>query len=147
MKSYLAKSNEVERQWVVVDATDMVLGRMASRVAAILRGKHKPIFTPNVDTGDYVIIINAEKIRVTGMKLLKKVRYRHSGYPGGFKQATFGYEMAKDAAETVRRAIVGMLPHNALGREMGRKLKVYTGSTHPHQGQQPVDVTETMRQQ
>jgi len=131
---------------MLVDATDLVLGRMASRVAALLRGKHKPIFTPNVDTGDYVVIINAEKIRVTGMKLLKKVRYRHSGYPGGFKQATFGYDLAKDPAETVRRAILGMLPHNALGREMGRKLKVYAGGAHPHQGQQPEDITEMVRQ-
>lgn len=147
MKSFLAKSNEVERRWVLVDATDLVLGRMASRVASLLRGKHKPTFTPNVDTGDYVIVVNAEKIRVTGMKLLKKIRYRHSGYPGGFKQATFGYQMAKDPAETVRRAIVGMLPHNALGREMGRKLKVYATGTHPHQAQQPEDITATMRQQ
>jgi large subunit ribosomal protein L13 len=116
MKSYLAKPQEVERQWLLVDATDLILGRMSARVAAILRGKHKPTFTPNVDTGDFVIIINAENIRVTSDKMLTKIKYRHSGIPGGFKQIPFGVLMEKDPADTVRRVIKGMLPHNALGR-------------------------------
>ncbi|MHB9023717.1 MAG: 50S ribosomal protein L13 [Armatimonadota bacterium] len=143
MKSFLAKPLEVERQWLIVDATDLVLGRMASRVAILLRGKHKPTFTPSVDTGDHVIVINAEKIRVTANKLVTKIKYRHSGYPGGFKQIPLGSMMAKNPAETVRQAIIGMLPHNSLGRQMGRKLKVYSGSEHPHEAQQPVDITET----
>jgi large subunit ribosomal protein L13 len=146
MKSYLAKAQDVEHAWLLVDAQDLVLGRMAADVAAILRGKHKPTFTPNVDTGDFVIVVNAGKIRVTGLKPLKKLKYRHSGYPGGFKSTTFGQLMARDAAETVRRSILGMLPHNSLGRQMGRKLKVYAGATHPHQAQQPVDITEKFRQ-
>ncbi len=146
MKSYLAKPEEVTRQWLLVDATDLVLGRMSARVAAFLRGKHKPTFTPNVDTGDHVIVINAEKVTITADKLLTKIKYRHSGIPGGFKEIPFGRLMEKDPAETVRRVIKGMLPHNALGRQMYRKLKVYAGSTHPHAAQLPVDVTESVRQ-
>ncbi len=145
MKSYLAKPLEVERQWLLVDATDLVLGRMSAHVAAILRCKHKPTFTPNVDTGDHVIIINAEKIRVTSDKMLTKIKYRHSGIPGGFKEIPFGVLMAKDPADTVRRVIKGMLPHNPLGRQMARKLKVYAGSEHPHEAQLPVDITESLR--
>lgn len=141
MKSYLAKPNEVERQWLLVDANELILGRMAAQVASILRGKHKPTYTPNVDAGDHVVIINAEKIRVTSDKMVTKIKYRHSGRPGGFRQTAFGQLMAKDAAETVRRVIKGMLPHNALGRQMARKLKVYTGDLHPHEAQMPVDVT------
>ena len=118
MKSYLAKPLEVERQWLLVDATDLVLGRMAARVAAILRGKHKPTFTPNVDTGDHVIIINAEKIRVTSDKLLTKIRYHHSDYPGRIQADPLGRQMEKDPAEAVRRVVKGMLPHTALGRQM-----------------------------
>ncbi|HEX2952083.1 MAG TPA: 50S ribosomal protein L13 [Armatimonadota bacterium] len=146
MKSYLAKPQEVERQWLLVDATDLVLGRMSARVAAMLRGKHKPTFTPNVDTGDFVVIINAEKVRLTSDKALSKIKYRHSGIPGGFKKTQFGVLMAKDPADTVRQVIKGMLPHNALGRQMVRKLKVYAGGEHPHEAQQPVDVTESFRQ-
>ncbi|HEY3418605.1 MAG TPA: 50S ribosomal protein L13 [Armatimonadota bacterium] len=146
MKSFLAKPHEVERQWLIVDATDLVLGRLSARVAHLLRGKHKPTFTPNVDTGDHVIVINADKVRVTANKLVTKIRYRHSGRPGGFKQIPFGRLMAKNAAETVRHAIVGMLPHNSLGRQMAHKLKVYSGVAHPHEAQQPVDITETFRQ-
>lgn len=145
MKSYLAKPQEVERQWLLVDATDLVLGRMSARVAALLRGKHKPTFTPNVDTGDFVIVVNADKVRLTSDKLLTKIKYRHSGIPGGFKQIPFGKLMEKDPAETVRRVIKGMLPHNSLGRQMARKLKVYAGSEHPHQAQQAVDITESFR--
>lgn len=142
MKSFLAKPQEVERQWLVIDATDLVLGRMAAQIATILRGKHKPTFTPNVDTGDHVIIINADKVRLTSNKLTTKITYRHSGIPGGFRKTAFGKLMEKNAAETVRRVIKGMLPHNTLGRHMARKLKVYSGDSHPHAAQQPVDVTE-----
>lgn len=144
-KCYLAKPQEVERKWLVVDATDMVLGRMAAKVAALLRGKHKPTYTPNVDTGDHVIIINADKVRITGNKLEGKIKYRHSGYPGGLKEIPFGRLMEKNPAETVRRVIKGMVPHNALGRQIIRKLKVYAGSEHPHEAQQPVDITEQIR--
>ena len=146
MKSYLAKPLEYERQWMLVDATDLVLGRMSARVAAILRGKHKPTFTPSVDAGDHVIVLNADKIRVTSDKMQSKIKYRHSGTPGGFQQIPFGVLMAKDPADTVRRVIKGMLPHNALGRQMARKLKVYAGSTHPHEAQMPVDITEAFRE-
>jgi large subunit ribosomal protein L13 len=146
MKSYLAKPLEVERQWLLVDATDLVLGRMSARVAALLRGKHKPTFTPSVDTGDFVIIINAEKVRLTANKLLTKIKYSHSRIPGGFKEIPIGRLMAKDAADTVRQVIKGMLPHNALGRQMARKLKVYAGTEHPHAAQMPVNYTETIRQ-
>lgn len=146
MKSYLAKPLEVERQWLLVDATDLVLGRMSARVAALLRGKHKPTFTPSVDTGDFVIVINADKVRVTANKLLTKIKYSHSRIPGGFKQVPLGVHMAKDAADTVRQVIKGMLPHNALGRQMARKLKVYAGTDHPHAAQMPVNYTETIRQ-
>lgn len=145
MKSYLAKSQEVERQWVLVDATDLVLGRMAARVASLLRGKHKPTFTPNVDVGDHVIVINADKIRVTADKLQTKMKYFHSGIPGGFKIVPFGRLMQKNPSEAVRRVIKGMLPHNALGRRMYQKLKVYAGDTHPHEAQQPTDVTESFK--
>lgn len=145
MKSYYAKPQEVERQWLLVDATDIVLGRLSARVAAILRGKHKPTFTPNVDTGDHVIVINADKIRLSSDKLLTKVKYRHSGIPGGFKEIPFGKLMAKDPADTVRRVIKGMLPHNPLGRQMARKLKVYASSDHPHAAQQPIDITDQFR--
>jgi large subunit ribosomal protein L13 len=146
MKSFLAKSQEVDRSWLVVDATDLVLGRMAARVASLLRGKHKPTFTPNVDTGDHVIIVNASKVRVTADKLATKIRYTHSGYPGGQKAETLGRAMEKNAAEAVRRVIKGMLPKNALGRKMALKLKIYAGDTHPHAAQQPVNITESFRQ-
>lgn len=146
MKSFLAKTHEVERNWLLVDATDLILGRMSARVASLLRGKHKPTFTPNVDTGDFVIVINAEKISVTSDKLLTKIKYSHSGIPGGFKQIPLGRLMEKDAAETVRRVIKGMLPHNSLGRQMYRKLKIYSGNEHPHAAQMPMDITETFRQ-
>ncbi len=141
MKSYLAKPQEIERKWFVVDATDLVLGRLAARVAAILRGKHKPIYTPNVDTGDHVIVINADKVRLTADKLESKIKYRHSGIPGGFQEIPFGKLMEKNPEDTVARVIKGMLPHNALGRQMFRKLKVYVGSEHQHAAQQPEDIT------
>lgn len=147
MKSYVAKAGQVQQQWVLVDATDIVMGRLAARVAAILRGKHKPTYTPNVDTGDFVIVVNAEKVKVTSDKLLTQMRYTHSGYPGGFKEIPLGRRMEKDPAETVRRVVKGMLPHNALGRKMGLKLKVYTGSDHPHEAQKPTDITAKILEQ
>jgi len=145
MKCYLPKAREVERQWLVVDATDLVLGRMAAKVAALLRGKHKPTFTPNIDTGDHVIVINADKVRITANKLETKLHRRHSGYPGGLKEITLGRQLEKNPAEAVRRVIKGMLPHNALGRHSALKLKVYAGGEHPHEAQQPVDITEQFR--
>ena len=147
MKCFLAKPLEVERQWLLVDATDLVMGRMAAKVASLLRGKHKPTFTPNVDTGDHVIVINAAKVRITSDKLLTKLKYRHSGQPGGFKQIPLGRLMEKDAAETIRQVIKGMVPHTTLGRQIISKLKVYAGSTHPHEAQKPTDITETLRQE
>ena len=146
MKSFLAKTQEIERQWLLVDASDLVLGRMAAKVAALLRGKHKPIFTPNVDTGDHVIVINADKVKVTGNKLQTKMRFTHSKYIGSTKKIPLGRSMEKSAADAVRRVIKGMLPHNVLGRQMVRKLKSICGGVHPHEAQQPVDVTETFRQ-
>lgn len=135
--TYMAKPGDIERQWFIVDATGKPLGRLASQVAAILRGKHKPIFTPNVDTGDHVIIINAEKVVLTGRKAEQKLYTRYSGYPGGLKVITAGRFLATRPERLVERAVKGMLPHNTLGRAMGRKLKVYKGGAHPHAAQQP----------
>lgn len=138
MKTYQATAQTVERKWYVVDAEGKTLGRLASQVASILRGKHKPIYTPHVDTGDHVIIINAEKIKLTGNKLQDKKYYRHSGYPGGIKSTTAGEILASGRPERVlKKAIWGMIPHNTLGRQMFRKLKVYAGNEHPHEAQQP----------
>lgn len=135
--TYMAKPNEVERKWYIIDATDKTLGRLASEAASILRGKHKPQFTPHVDTGDFVVIINAEKIVLTGKKLQNKMYYRHSGHPGGLK-VTSAQDMLKNKPERVLElAIHGMLPHNRLGNSLKTKLKVYAGSEHPHQAQQP----------
>ncbi|WP_067129999.1 50S ribosomal protein L13 [Microtetraspora malaysiensis] len=138
MRTFSPKPNDVERQWYVIDATDVVLGRLASHVATLLRGKHKPIFAPHVDTGDFVIIINADKVALTGNKLEQKKAYRHSGYPGGLRSVTYGELMEKRPDRAVEKAVKGMLPKNALGRRMAKKLKVYAGSEHPHQAQQPV---------
>ena len=133
-----AKPAEVEHRWFVVDATDQVLGRLASRVATVLRGKHRAIFTPHVDTGDYVIVINAEKVRLTGRKREQKIYYRHTGYTGHLKQTTAGKLLAGPHADrVVRDAVRGMLPKNSLGRKMFRKLKVYAGPDHPHAAQKP----------
>ncbi|MBP1153586.1 MULTISPECIES: 50S ribosomal protein L13 [unclassified Paenibacillus] len=135
--TYMAKPNEVERKWYIIDATDKTLGRLASEAASILRGKHKPQFTPHVDTGDFVVIINAEKIVLTGKKLQNKMYYRHSLHPGGLKVTSAG-EMLKNKPERVlESAIHGMLPKNRLGNRIKLKLKVYAGSEHPHQAQQP----------
>jgi large subunit ribosomal protein L13 len=127
-----------DRVWHVIDATDVVLGRLASQTAQLLRGKHKPTFAPHVDTGDFVIIINADKVALTGSKLQKKKAYRHSGFPGGLTATSYTELMAKDPAKAVEKAIRGMLPKNTLGRDQFRKLKVYAGSEHPHSAQQPV---------
>lgn len=137
MKTYYAKPGEVAREWVLIDATDKVLGRVASEAAQILKGKHKPQYTPHVDTGDFVVIVNADKIRVTGAKATDKVYYSHSGYTGGLKAITFERAMEKDPTRVIERAVRGMLPKNTLGRAMGKKLKVYAGPEHPHQAQSP----------
>ena len=140
MKTYYAKPNEVAREWLLIDAQDQVLGRVASKAAHILRGKHKPPYTPHVDTGDFVVIINADKIRVTGKKLTDKEYYRHSGYPGGLKCETFEEAMEKHPERVIEHAIKGMLPKNTLGRAMAKKLKVYAGAEHPHMAQQPREI-------
>lgn len=137
MRTYQQKPSEVRRRWFVVDAQGKVLGRLASQVAAILRGKHKPTFTPHVDGGDFVIVVNAEKVRLTGRKLERKVYYWHTGYPGGIKSATAGQLLQTKPEELFRLAVQRMLPKTALGRRMLRKLKVYRGPNHPHAAQQP----------
>ncbi|MDR2672311.1 MAG: 50S ribosomal protein L13 [Coriobacteriales bacterium] len=137
MGTYYAKDGEVKRDWVLIDATDKVLGRVASTAAQILRGKHKPQFTSHIDTGDFVVIINAEKIRVTGAKAAQKTYYRHSGYPGGLKAESFAKAMERHPERVLEHAVKGMLPKNTLGRAQGRKLKVYAGPEHPHQAQRP----------
>ena len=137
MKTISAKATEINRDWYMIDASDKVLGRLATEVARRLRGKHKAEFTPHVDTGDYIIVTNAEKIRVTGNKFKDKTYYTHSGYPGGLKSMSFEKLQEKNPARIIELAIKGMLPKNTLGREMYRKLKVYAGSEHPHEAQQP----------
>lgn len=137
MKTYVTKPDEVQREWFVVDATGKTLGRLATEIARILRGKHKPIYSPMIDVGDYVIVINAEKVRVTGRKLTEKFYYRHSGYPGGFKQVSLRDMLARHPTRVIEYAVQGMLPKNALGRRMFKKLKVYAGPDHPHQAQNP----------
>lgn len=141
--TYMAKANEIERKWYVVDATDIPLGRLSTVVASILRGKTKPIFTPNVDTGDYVIVINADKVKLTGKKATDKIYYRHSQYPGGLKSITAGQLRDKNSRRLVENSIKGMLPHNTLGRKQASKLHVYGEAEHPHTAQQPevLDIT------
>jgi large subunit ribosomal protein L13 len=138
VRTYTPKPADVERQWHVIDATDVVLGRLASQVATLLRGKHKPIYAPHLDTGDFVIIVNAGKVALSGKKLEQKKAYRHSGYPGGLRSMSYGDLMEKHPERAVEKAIKGMLPKNTLGRQMFSKLKVYAGPEHPHQAQQPV---------
>ena len=136
-----AKPAEVQRSWYVVDASDLVLGRLATRVASVLRGKHKPIYTPHVDTGDHVIVVNADKVKLTGRKREQKIYYRHTGYPGGIKSITAGKLLdGPHADRVVRTAVRGMLPKNSLGRQMLTKLKVYAGPNHPHAAQQPQEL-------
>ena len=138
MKTYQAKKEELKYQWYLVNAEGKVLGRLASELAKILRGKHKPTFTPHVDTGDFVVVVNAEKVGLTGKKLKDKIYYRHTGYPGGIKEVSAEKLLAKKPTELIRRAVKGMLPKNSLGRQMLRKLKVYAGPNHPHKAQNPV---------
>ncbi|MDJ0754232.1 MAG: 50S ribosomal protein L13 [Ardenticatenaceae bacterium] len=137
MKTFVTKPADVARDWVVVDATDKTLGRLASQIATILRGKHKPSFSPAVDCGDYVIVVNAEKIAVTGRRMEQKKYYRHSNYPGGLTETSLRDMLVKHPDRPIRFAVKGMLPKNRLGRKMMRKLKVYAGPDHPHQAQQP----------
>ncbi|AAZ56647.1 50S ribosomal protein L13 [Thermobifida fusca] len=138
MRTFSPKPSDIQRQWHVIDASDVVLGRLASRVATLLRGKHKPYYAPHVDTGDYVIVVNADKVVLTGKKLEQKRAYRHSGYPGGLRSIPYSELMAKNPARAVEKAVKGMLPKNSLGRRMAKKLKVYAGPEHPHQAQKPV---------
>lgn len=137
MKTYVTKPREVERKWLVVDAADKTLGRLASEIAQILRGKHKPSFAPNVDCGDFVIVINAEKIAVTGRRLEQKTYYRHSQYPGGLTEIKLRHLLEKHPTRPIKLAVKGMLPKGPLGRQMLTKLKVYAGPDHPHEAQQP----------
>jgi large subunit ribosomal protein L13 len=137
MKTLSIRAQDVRHDWLVVDATDRTLGRLATEIAHRLRGKHKAEFTPNVDTGDFVIVVNAEKVRVTGRKMTDKIYYRHTEYPGGIKGVSFGRMQAEHPERVIEKAVKGMLPHNPLGRAMFRKLKVYAGPTHPHAAQQP----------
>jgi large subunit ribosomal protein L13 len=138
VRTYTPKASDVTRAWHVIDAKDVVLGRLASQTAILLRGKHKPIFAPHVDTGDFVIIINADKVALTGSKLAQKKAYRHSGYPGGLRAESYEQLLDKHPTRAVEKAVRGMLPKNSLGRQMLGKLKVYAGENHPHAAQQPV---------
>lgn len=137
MRTYTPKPGEVTRHWHVIDAQDVVLGRLASQAATLLRGKHKPTFAPHVDTGDFVIVINAEKVALTGSKADQKLDQRHSGYPGGLRSTSYRDLLAKNPRRVIEKAVAGMLPHNRLGRQQIRKLKVYAGPEHPHAAQQP----------
>jgi len=136
-KTYVAKPGEVEQNWFVVDATDKTLGRLATRIASVLRGKHKPEFTPHVDVGDFVIVVNAGKIKVTGRKLDQKLYHRHTGYPGGLRSISLREQLNRHPERVIEKAVKGMLPRGPLGRRMFKKLKVYEGTEHPHQAQQP----------
>ena len=137
MKTFSAKLHEVKRDWYIIDASDKVLGRLATEIASKLRGKHKAEYTPHVDTGDYIVVTNVEKLRVTGRKFTNKKYYSHSEYPGGIKEISFDKLQAKNPARILEKAVKGMLPKNPLGRDMYRKLKIYVGSEHPHAAQQP----------
>jgi len=135
MKTYSPKAKDIEREWWVIDAADKTLGKIATQVASLLMGKHKSIYAPHIDTGDYVVVINAAKVKVTGKKGEQKIYYRHSGYPGGLKNQNFEQLFSKDPRRVIELAVKGMLPHNNLGRAMFKKLKVYPGNEHPHQAQ------------
>jgi large subunit ribosomal protein L13 len=137
VRTYSPKPGEIERQWHVIDASDVVLGRLATHAATLLRGKHKPVFAPHVDTGDFVIVINAGKVALTGNKRHTKVAYRHSGYPGGLRAVSYDDLLNKRPERAIELAVKGMLPHNRLGRQLIKKLKVYPGAEHPHAAQQP----------
>jgi large subunit ribosomal protein L13 len=144
VRTYSPKPGDIQRDWYVIDATDIVLGRLAVQTANLLRGKHKPQFAPHVDTGDFVIIINAEKVTLSGTKATTKMAYRHSGYPGGLSQTPYGELLEKDARQAIERAVWGMLPKNKLGRQVLKKLKVYSGPNHPHAAQQatPFEISQ-----
>jgi len=141
IKTFSAKNEEVKRDWYIIDASGLILGRLASQLSHRLRGKHKPEYTPHVDTGDYFVVINAEKIEVTGNKRKQKMYYRHTGYPGGIKSVNFEKANLDNPERIIELAVKGMLPRNSLGRAMRKKLKVYAGSEHPHQAQQPTPIT------
>ena len=140
MRTHSVRANEIERRWYVINAADQTLGRLASRVAQILKGKHKPTYSAHLDVGDYVIVVNAEKVRTTGRKLDQKRYYRHSGYPGGLRSDSLRTVLATRPERVIERAVKGMLPHNRLGDDMLQKLKVYAGPDHPHQAQQPSEL-------
>ncbi|SIT87636.1 50S ribosomal protein L13 [Microbacterium sp. RU33B] len=140
-RTYTPKAGEVTREWLIIDATDVVLGRLASHAATLLRGKHKPTFANHIDTGDFVVIINADKVALTGQKLEQKKAYRHSGYPGGLKSVTYDELLSKNPERAVEKAVRGMLPKNSIGRQQLSKLKVYRGAEHPHAAQQPKTYT------
>jgi len=140
MKTYSAKPKELEQRWYIVDADGQTLGRLATRIADTLRGKRKPAYTPHIDTGDFVVVVNAEKIAVTGKKREDKIYYRHSGYPGGLRQRTLGEELERRPTEVLRKAVKGMLPRNRLARRQLTKLKVYAGPEHPHAAQKPREI-------
>ncbi|MEI6362155.1 MAG: 50S ribosomal protein L13 [Actinomycetes bacterium] len=144
MRTYTPKPDEINRTWHVIDATDVVLGRLASQIAVLLRGKHKTMFAPHIDTGDFVIVINAEKVALTGAKKQQKMDYRHSGYPGGLSATSYTELLESNPRRAVEKAVKGMLPHNKLGRQQIKKLKVYAGSEHPHAAQspQPFQITQ-----
>jgi len=138
VKTYAVKASEIERQWWLVDASEQTLGRLATRIATLLEGKHKATYSPHLDSGDHVVVVNAAKVKVTGNKLMQKTYYRHSNYPGGLKEESLQALMARKPEIVVERAVKGMLPQNRLGRAMFKKLKVYAGADHPHQAQQPI---------
>lgn len=148
VRTFTPKPEDIEKKWYVVDATDVVLGRLATQVATLLRGKHKPIFAPHVDTGDFVVIINADKVALTGAKLEKKMEHRHSGYPGGLRSVNYETLLETRPERAVEKAIAGMLPKNKLGRAQLKKLKVYAGAEHPHAAQQPetFEITQVAQQ-
>lgn len=137
MRTYTTKPEDIKREWFVIDATGMTLGRLATQIATVLKGKHKPIYSPHMDTGDFVIVVNAHKIRVTGRKLDQKFYYRHSGYPGGLKEISLRDQLDRHPDRVIRFAVRGMLPKNRLGRQMIKKLKIYATPGHPHEAQQP----------
>jgi large subunit ribosomal protein L13 len=137
VKTFVVKQSDIQREWFVVDATGKTLGRLASKIARILKGKHKPVYSPHLDTGDFVIVVNADKVQVTGRKMDQKMYYRHSGYVGGLKEVTLREQLQRHPTYAVKLAVRGMMPHNRLGRKMLKKLKVYAGPEHPHQAQQP----------
>jgi len=144
MKTYSTKASDIKREWHVIDASDKVLGRLATQVASLLMGKHKSMFSPNLDTGDFVVVINAAKVRVTGNKMKQKIYHRHSGYPGGLKSISLEKMMQTHPTRVIEHAVKGMLPHNRLGAKMFKKLKVYAGDTHPHPIQTKSDSTKVV---